>query len=185
MLDSPSDLIEETAKANGIELENASPDCLLFVYSLTFKASQKTLEKKFEAISKRSIESIKSAFEKIHIQFGYLKEKGEIKGKKYSDVEHISPLMETVLGQLTAVLGIYEQMNPPPPLTPEKLRLRSVALQLCGEALPACRRHVSEINNKIGWWCKEEKAKVCQDPKSAQPSPPTNIEEKKRKQKFA
>src|SRR5260370_10351441 len=130
LIDPPLGLIEEIARANNIELENASSDCLLLVYALTFNASQKILEKKFENVSKSSIERIRCAFEEMHIKFGYLKGDGEIKGKKYSDVEHIRPLMETVLGHLIAVLDIHDQTKPDPPPSPEKMRLRREALRM-------------------------------------------------------
>lgn len=186
MPNSTAGMIKDIAKANNIEPGNTSVECLLFIYALTFKESATILEKKVETISKKSIERIRNAFDEIHITFGHLKEEGKLKGKNYSDVEQISPLLETTIGRLIAVLSIHDLTKPDPQHRPEMLPARSEAIFLCGEHLLVCRRFVSTINNKIGWWCKEEKAKDCLNRNSAQPSTPTDMnKEKQKRQKLA
>jgi hypothetical protein len=182
----PMGMIEDIAEANGIVLENISIECLLFVYALVFKDAGEMLEKKAEDITKKSIKDIRKALEEIHIKFGHLKGEGKLSEKRYSDIEQISPILETALSHLIAALNMYDQTIPDPQQRPEKLRLRREALRLYGEDLLACRRYVTEINYQIGWWCKEEKAKDCLSSISAPPSMPTDIaKEKRRKQKFA
>lgn len=186
MPNSTAVMIKDIAKAHNIEIGNTSVECLLFVYGLAFKQSVEILEKKFEAIPKKSLNHIRDAFDEIHRTFGYLKEEGKLKGKNYSGVEQISPLMETVIGRLGATLSIHDLTKPDPQGHPEKLRARSEALYLCGEHLSTCRRLVSEINYKIGWWCKEEQARNCLNRRSEPPATPTNInKEKQRRRKLA
>jgi hypothetical protein len=186
MPNSTAAMIKDIAKANNIEIRNTSVECLLFVYGLTFRKSAEILEKRVETISKISLERIRKAFDEIHITFGHLKEEGKLKGKNYSGVEQISPLMETVIGRLIAALSIHDLTKPDPQGRPEKLEARSKALYLCGEHLSICRRLVSEINSKIAWWCKEEQARDCLNRRTAPPATPTDMnKEKQRRQKLA
>ncbi len=186
MPNSTAAMIKDIAKANNIELGNTSVECLLFIYALTFRQSQTILEKKVETIPKRSLERIRNAFDEIRITFGRLKEEGKLKGKTYSDIVQISPLMEAATGLLVAVLSIHDLTKPDPQHRPERLNERVIALRLCGEHLSACHRVVSDINYQIGWWCKEEQARDCLNRKSAPPATATDMnKEKQRRQKLA
>ncbi len=187
MPNSPAEMIEEIAEGKGIELENTSIECILYIYALVFRESEKILERKVETIPKKSIELIRNALDEIHIKFGHFKGEGKLEGKKYSDVEQISPLLEKALSHIIAALSIHNHTKPDPQQRAEKLSLTHLALRLYSEDLLACRRYITEINNQIGWWYKEEKAKDCLNISSAPPSTPTDIakEKKRRNQKLA